>query len=89
MKHTHTVATSRNLPFGDVVLSVCSCGARKTSDSAKIAGGTLDTDGWYVSTPVNESRRAYDLLQNEGYEPETRDTEDIIDGINSNIPNID
>jgi len=89
MKHTHIVATERNLPFGGVTLSICSCGARKMSDGSAIAGGQLDSDGWYVTTPVNESRRAYDLLQNEGYEPETRDTDDVIDGINSNIPNID
>ena len=59
------------------------------SNGSAIVGGQLDTDGWYVAKKVDENRRAYNLLQNEGYEPETRDTEDIIDGINSNIPNID
>ena len=90
MEHTHKAETTRNLPFGGVTLSVCSCGARKMSNGND-CGGTLDTDGWYVMTqPTKEqiNRRAYDLLQNEGYEPE-RPTEDIIDGINSNIPNID
>ena len=88
MNHKHTAETGRTLP-GGVVLSVCSCGARKMSTGSAIAGGQLDTDGWYVAKKVDENRRAYDLLQNEGYEPETRDTDDIADGVNSNIPNID
>ena len=88
MIHKHTESTSRNLA-GNVVLSVCSCGARKMSNGLAIVGGLLDTDGWYVAKKVDENRRAYDLLQNEGYEPETHDADDIADGVSSNIPNID
>ena len=88
MIHKHTESTGRNLP-GNVVLSVCSCGARKMSNGLVIVGGLLDTDGWYVGKKVDENRRAYDLLQNEGYEPETHDADDIADGVSSNIPNID
>lgn len=89
MTHTHTPKTNRQLPFGGIILSLCTCGARKMSDNSPIPDGRLDSNGWYVAIPLDNSRRAYDLLQNEGYEPETRDSEDIIDGINSNIPNID
>jgi hypothetical protein len=88
MTHKHTAETTRRLP-GNVTLDVCSCGARKLSNDTAICGGVLDTDGWYVQKKEDENRRAYDLLQNEGYEPETRDHDDIADGVNSNIPNID
>ena len=89
MTHKHTAETTRDLPFGGVTLGTCSCGAHKMSNGSAIAGGVLDTDGWYVQKKEDENRRAYDLLQNEGYEPETRDHDDIADGVNSNIPNID
>ena len=88
MEHTHKTDTERNLPFGGVTLSICSCGARKRSDGRAIDGCVTDIGGWSVTTPINEARRAYDLIQSEGYEPDTRDTEDVIDGINSNT-NID
>lgn len=84
MTHQHTAATVRRLP-GANQLSQCKCGARKMSDDSPIYGGTLDGNGWYTETPVDDSRRAYDLLQNEGYEPET----DRPDPLDSHMPNID
>lgn len=84
MTHTtHTTETTRHLP-GNITLSQCKCGARKMSDGSRITGGTL-VNGWYTATPADNSRRAYDLIQSEGYEPEI----DATDPLDSHMDNID
>lgn len=65
--HTHREIASRTLPFGGT-LAICTCGARRRSDDAPIAGGHLDTDGWYMAQATDARREAYDRLQSEGYE---------------------
>jgi hypothetical protein len=76
MTHTHTASTTRKLPFGGVVLSICSCGAKKQSDDRAIAGGVLDAEGWHVA-PAPEDN-TYEMLQSEGY-GYGKDASDLLD----------
>lgn len=78
--HIHTATTSRQMPYGGVVLSICSCGARRLADDRPITGGVRDVAGWYGQAPASD-RRAYDLLQSEGHEegPEPHEMADAFD----------
>ncbi len=90
MTHQHTVSSTSQISVKSRPITVerCACGAQRRPDSQppQHERTVLLGNGWYMIRRDNE---AYSLLQNEGYEQETHDTEDIIDGINSNIPNID
>jgi len=90
MTHLHTVSSTRQIRVKGhpVTVDQCACGAqRRPNSQPPVHERTiLLGDGWYTIRP---DRRAYDLLQNEGYEPETHDADDIADGVQTNIPNID
>jgi hypothetical protein len=90
MTHQHTVSSSKQISVKGqpVLVEQCTCGAqhRPNGQPPKHERTVLLGDGWYTIRP---DREAYDRLQNEGYPPETHDADDIADGVQSNIPNID
>ena len=90
MIHTHTTQNTETIRVKGcpVLVEICSCGAKRRPNSQppKHERTELLGNGWYKIRP---DRNAYDLLQNEGYALETQDKDDPIDGINTNLPNID
>jgi hypothetical protein len=90
MTHQHTVDSTREIKVKGLPVTVnqCSCGAqnRPNGQPPKHERTVLLGDGWYTIRPDYDAMR---LLNNEGYAAETRDADDIADGVQSNIPNID
>lgn len=87
MDHQHQTKTSRNLPFGGVVLHECGCGARMRSDGKAIGGSVEDGSGWYIAESkvdiAEKARlRALRMLQTEG----NRDEFDARDFLDSHHP---
>jgi len=83
MKHIHKAKETRTLPFGDIKLSICACGARMSSDGKPISGMVEDGSGWLISeSQINreekERQRAMMMLQTEGYGEEF-DARDFLD----------
>lgn len=64
MAHTHTPKTSTTV-LG-IKIDTCACGARRRSDNKPVSGGTLDTQGWYISTDGDDDD-TYEMIQTEGY----------------------
>ena len=90
MTHTHTVSSSKTISVKGqpVIVDQCSCGAqhRPNGNPPQHERTVLLGNGWYT---IRRDDQAYDLLMTEGYGSETHDADDIADGVNSNIPNID